>query len=448
MNLTVHVVGGGLAGSEAAWQLLQKGCKVVMHEMRPTIQTPAHETHNLAELVCSNSLKSKDIDSVPGSLKYEMQTLNSLIISAAYQSEVAAGGALAVEREKFSQIITQTLLNHSNFSLLREEVCFLPNQAELEKNNECYIVATGPLTSKKMTIALQELTEDGNGLYFYDAIAPILASDSIDLESGFMGNRWDDLSEIGDYLNIPLNKDQYYEFVADIEQAEKMPLHDFESAKYFECCLPIEVMVERGKDTLRFGPMKPIGLKDPKTGLRPYANIQLRKENNEATMFSMVGFQTKMKWPEQKRVFSKLPGLAQAEFLRFGSVHRNTYLESPKFLSSDLSFKKNNRIFLAGQITGVEGYTESAAIGLLAGRFAADRVGGKKSILPPRECILGALLDYVTFGNLGRYEPMNANLGLLPKVSIQGKKLPKHERKKFQCQTARTNFDTYVKEIL
>lgn len=442
-----HVIGGGLAGSEAAWQLLRMGHKVRLHEMRPVKQTPAHQSVDLAELVCSNSFKAFALDTVSGLLKKEMQDLDSLIISEAFKAKVPAGGALAVDRRLFSEGVMSRLQSMPGFELIREELTSLPSFEELSDRNEIYILATGPLTSDPLANSLRELTAQQEDLYFYDAIAPVLLADSIDLTQVFFADRWANtgrslLEDDGDYLNIALDQEQYLAFIEDVQQAEKMPLHDFEEPKYFESCLPIEVMAERGVDTLRFGPMKPVGLIDPKSGKRPYANIQLRKENNEATMYSMVGFQTKMKWPEQKRVFSKIPGLQNAEFLRFGSVHRNTYVNSPKVLHSNLSIKAHPRVFLAGQITGVEGYTESAAIGLLAGRFA----GSKDFKAPPTSTVMGALLSYVTCGPLGPFTPMNANLGLLPKPDLGEKglkKINKSERKHMQLDRAKKDFEVF-----
>ena len=423
--MKAHVIGGGLAGCEAAWQLARRGVEVCLHEMRPIKMTPAHQTGNLAELVCSNSLKSMAEDSAPGQLKKEMLALDSLIIGSGYKAKVPAGQALAVNREQFSATISEALLKTGNVECLHTEVTSIPSEEELRSKNEIWVIATGPLTSDALASQVKALAGGAERLHFYDAIAPVLDAESINMESAFFADRWQKGEDGGDYLNLPLNDEEYNRFIDAVAAAEKMPLHDFEEVKYFESCLPIEVMVERGRDTLRFGPMKPVGLTDPRTGRWPYANIQLRKENVDATMFSMVGFQTKMKWPEQARVFKMIPGLETVEFLRFGSVHRNTYIKSPDALNSDLSFKSNSRVFLAGQITGVEGYTESAAIGLIAGRHAAAKLlhGGFKN--PPPDSVLGALVNYVTVGPLGDYSPMNANFGLLPvipKVRGQGKK--------------------------
>jgi methylenetetrahydrofolate--tRNA-(uracil-5-)-methyltransferase len=444
---TVHIVGGGLAGSEAAWQCLQLGLRVVLHEMRPERMTPAHQTGRLAELVCSNSLKSMAENSAPGLLKHDMTKFNSLVLEAAYKAQVPAGQALAVNREIFSSYIETMLEQHPSFTRVYEEVSSFPTEDELSLDRDVWILATGPLTSSSLSEFLDYQFEGQKRLYFYDAIAPVLEAESIDTDQGFWADRWDeDQGKQGSYFNIPLNKDQYYAFVDAVIAAEKMPLHDFEEPKYFESCLPIEVMIERGRETLRFGPMKPVGLTDPKTGRWAYATLQMRKENLEGTMLSLVGFQTKMKWPEQKRVFSMLPGLSECEFYRYGSVHRNTFVNGPVVLQSNLALKKNKRVFLAGQITGVEGYTESAAIGLLAGRFAAATLLQKPFQAPPKTTMLGALHDYVTVGPAGVFQPMNANLGLLtpvPKSEVRAK----DERKALQCSRAKSAFDDYLRTL-
>lgn len=440
-----HIVGGGLAGCEAAWQLLQAGHKVTIHEMRPVRMTDAHKTGNLAELVCSNSLKSLGQDSAPGRLKEEMKAFASLIIDAGFHAAVPAGQALAVDREVFSTFINNKLEAHPGFSRIDEEITSLPDNDTLEARDEVWIVSTGPLTTPALSTHIAERVGRKDNLYFYDAIAPVIAADSIDYNHAFRASRYgnDATGEtageiLGDYLNIPLNKEEYEAFITAIESAEYMPLHGFEEPRYFESCLPIEVMVGRGRETLRFGPMKPVGLTDPRTGRWPWAAIQLRQENKNGTMFSMVGFQTKMKWPEQKRVFSMLPALANAEFLRFGSVHRNTYFNSPQILNANLSLKAAPRIFLAGQITGVEGYTESAAIGLLAGKFAA---GGFDR--PPVTTIIGSLHSYVVDGGLGEFQPMNANLGLLPPTDRK-KGESKADKKARQCAAAKAAFQDYL----
>jgi len=437
----IHIVGGGLAGCEAAWQCLRAGHEVRLYEMRPQKMTPAHSTGDLAELVCSNSLKSMLPDSAPGLLKSEMQAMDSLILKAAAHAAVPAGQALAVERTVFSQYILEALASFPGFERIDTEVTELPPIGA----DEAWIIASGPLTSQPLVEQLQGLCPDSRRLHFYDAIAPILETDSIDASIVFRASRYDESGD-GDYWNVPLNKEEYETFIDAVIAAEKMPLHDFEDVAYFESCLPIEVMIERGRDTLRFGPMKPVGLTDPRTGHRPWAAVQLRMENKEGTMVSMVGFQTKMKWPEQKKVFSLLPGLKDVEFFRFGSVHRNSYLKSPDVLDRDLSFKTAPRIFLAGQITGVEGYTESAAIGLLAGRAASAKVQGQSYLMPPAGTIIGALYHYITEGGLGDFQPMNANLGLLPGLPKQ-RGMGKPQRKALQCARSREVFAAYHAQL-
>jgi methylenetetrahydrofolate--tRNA-(uracil-5-)-methyltransferase len=441
---TINIIGGGLAGSEAAYQCAKRGLQVRLYEMRPHVMTPAHTTGNLAELVCSNSFKSTNPDSAPGLLKHEMEQFDSLILKAAVHAQVAAGQALAVDRVKLSEYVTRTLTSFDNFALIDQEVTELPDLEELLRSNEAWIVATGPLTSEKLSKALAKFSMGEENLFFYDAIAPILEADSIDMTKGFWASRYDK-GDGQDYYNIPLDKNQYETLIDDIINAEKMPLHEFEKTPYFEACLPVEVMIERGRETLRFGPMKPVGLTDPNTGRWPYAAIQLRKENEHGTMLSMVGFQTKMKWPEQKRIFSKLPGLENVEFFRLGSVHRNTYFNSPKVLSKNLSFNTCPRVFLAGQITGVEGYTESSAMGILAGLAAFAEVTGTSFTLPPRSTMMGALAHYVTQGSKGEFQPMNANMGLLPNIGATGSKKDRHA---LICEVARTNYAHYFGKII
>ena len=438
---TIHVIGAGLSGSEAAAQCLLLGHKVVLHEMRPIKQTPAHSSGDFAEVVCSNSFKSEIEDSASGLLKREMDALESLILKGARANRVPAGHALAFDRKLFSEWVTATLRSHPNLTVASEEVTEIPTEAELSAKNEAWIIATGPLTSDALATSLQTITGGKDRLFFYDAIAPTILAESIDMTKGFHASRYDNGTD--DYLNLPFNKPEYEAFIDACIAAEMMPLHDFENTAYFEGCLPIEVMIERGRDTLRFGPMKPVGLTDPNTGHRPWANLQLRIENRERTMYSMVGFQTKMKWPDQKRVFSMVPGLENAEFVRFGSIHRNTYVKSPEVLASDLSFKGNRRVFLAGQLTGVEGYVESSALGILAARHACAVVSGQTWTSPPKESMLGALADYVTNGGPGSFQPMNANLGLFP-AEPKRKGESKEQRRAKQCAKARLAFDSWL----
>lgn len=452
MSGKVNIIGGGLAGCEAAWQSLLQGCQVTLYEMRPNRMTPAHKTNNLAELVCSNSFKSTDPTSASGLLKCEMISMKSLIIEAAMATRVPAGQALAIDRVEFSRFIETKLNEHPNFQLKREEITSLPPTLRFSDVRggggqipEGWIIATGPLTSDSLAQSLDELIQSTNPevknrLFFYDAIAPTISAESIDWSHAFMQSRYDKGGD--DYVNLPLDKQEYEAFISEIADADYMPLHEFESTKYFESCLPIEVMVARGRDTLRFGPMKPVGLIDPRTQKRPWAAIQLRKENLPGTMYSMVGFQTKMKWPEQKRVFSMIPALKNAEFYRFGSVHRNTYVQSPLVLDNDLSFRGRPNVFLAGQITGVEGYLESAAMGLLAGLNCAMRQSGKLPILPPESSMIGALLKYVTRGGTGSFQPMNSNFGILP-TEVLGK--DKKQKRDSQLLRAKSDFlDYYV----
>lgn len=438
---TVHIVGGGLAGVEASWQCLRRGLRVVLHEMRPVQMTEAHKTSNLAELVCSNSFKSLVKGSAAAELKYEMESLDSLVIKAAKLASVPAGNALAVDRVKFSKTVEGELARFDTFARVSEEVRSLPTAEELETSGDVWILATGPLTSKSLAAFLDGLTASEKRLFFYDAIAPTIEADSLDMDVCFVKDRYGEVGK-GDYINIPLTKEEYVRFIDDVKASEKVPLHDFEDTSYFESCLPIEVMIERGDDTLRFGPMKPVGLED-KNGKRPWAAVQLRAENLSKTMYSMVGFQTKMKWGEQKRIFNSLPGLQNAEFLRMGSIHRNTYIHGPRMLNQNLSLKGYERVFVAGQLTGVEGYTESAAIGLLAGRNAAALVEAKDAKLPPPGCMIGALADYVTNPESSRnYAPMNANLGLLPPVQRR-KGMSKADKKMAQIKRAQDEFHSF-----
>jgi methylenetetrahydrofolate--tRNA-(uracil-5-)-methyltransferase len=443
MTQEFHVVGGGLAGVEVAYQLLRAGQQVTLHEMRPKKMTPAHQTGSLAELVCSNSLKSKDPMSATGELKREMAILGSLVLASAHRHAVPAGQALAVERIGFATAVTDGLLAFPKFTLAAEEITILPSAEAMKQAKQVWILATGPLSSAALMAHMQEVTGHQDRLFFYDAIAPVVDIDSLDETQGYWTDRWsDEESGTGDYFNIPLNREQYDHLVTEILAADKMPLHEFEKTKYFESCLPIEVMAERGPETLRFGPMRPVGLRHPVTKEKPWAVIQLRRENHPCTMMSMVGFQTKMKWPEQKRVFQQLPCLRDAEFLRFGSVHRNTFFNSPTVLGGDLSFRANPNLFLAGQLTGVEGYTESAAVGLVLGYQLARRALGQAYEPLPKASVLGALVDYVTKGGQGDFQPMNAHQGMLPFVERQ-RGVSKQARKVLRCQLAASAFDAW-----
>jgi len=425
MTDAVHVIGGGLAGSEAAWQLAKAGVSVVLHEMRPERQTEAHKTDALAELVCSNSFRSDDWETnAVGLLHQEMRRAGSLIMACADAHKLPAGGALAVDRENFAGAVTEALTEHPLIEINRSEVAGLP-----PADWDSVIVATGPLTSPALADAVKTLTGEAE-LAFFDAIAPIVHFESIDMDVCWRQSRYDKVGPGGrgaDYINCPLDKTQYDAFIDGLLTAEKTTFKDFEKTPYFEGCLPIEVMAERGRDTLRYGPMKPVGLTNAhRPDEKPYAIVQLRQDNALGTLWNMVGFQTKLKHGEQARVFRMIPGLAQAEFARLGGLHRNTFLDSPKLLDSSLRLKAEPRLRFAGQVTGVEGYVESAAIGLIAGRFAgAERLGAPPAP-PPATTALGALLAHITGGHLSAdgeggarsFQPMNVNFGLFPPVTV------------------------------
>ncbi len=413
----VTIIGGGLAGCEAAWQLLRRGHAVQMYEMKPQKFSPAHKMENLAELVCSNSLKSNSLDNAHGLLKEEMRRLNSLIITAADETAVAAGSALAVDRVLFSKKVEEKLQFHKNFFLDRAEVKTIPQDS-------LTIIATGPLTSEAMAQEIALLLGSFH-LYFYDAIAPIVEADSINMDKVFWASRYD--KGTPDYLNCPLSEEEYKHFRQELLTGEKVTAKSFEDVKYFEGCLPVEVLAARGEDTLAFGPMKPVGLINPQTGIMPYAVVQLRRENLSGTLFNMVGFQTKLTWPEQRRIFQLIPGLENVKFACYGSIHRNTFIHSPSLLKSSLQLKNNENVFFAGQITGVEGYTESTAMGLLAGLNAAFIIENKKLQPPPTQTAIGSLLRYITSPeSVDRFQPMNINFGLLD--TLHGKKLKKREK--------------------
>ncbi|NKB49124.1 MAG: methylenetetrahydrofolate--tRNA-(uracil(54)-C(5))-methyltransferase (FADH(2)-oxidizing) TrmFO [Alphaproteobacteria bacterium] len=427
----VHIIGGGLAGSEAAWQLVQAGVPVVLHEMRPVRLTEAHQTDQLAELVCSNSFRSDDVHfNAVGVLHEEMRRLGSLILAAADANKVPAGGALAVDRDGFAQHVTETLLDHPLVTLAREEVAGLPPE-----DWDQVIVATGPLTSPALTDAIVALTGEEN-LAFFDAIAPIVHADSIDFDKAWYQSRYDKVGPGGtgkDYVNCPLDHDQFEAFIDALIAGDKTEFQEWEkSTPYFEGCLPIEVMAERGRETLRFGPMKPVGLTDPRTGTRAHAVVQLRQDNALGTLYNMVGFQTKLKYGAQQEIFRAIPGLGHAEFARLGGIHRNTFLNSPRLLDGTLRLKAMPRLRFAGQVTGVEGYVESAATGLLAGRFTAAERLGDSAAQPPATTAHGALLGHITGGaEAETFQPMNINFGLLPPLDesvLAG--IPRKERKR------------------
>ncbi len=424
----VQIIGGGLAGCEAAWQAAEHGLSVDLYEMKPIRFSPAHESEALAELVCSNSLRSNAVDSAVGLLKEEMRRLDSLIMRAADATAVPAGSALAVDRARFASFISRVMEEHPRIHIIRQEVTRLPGT---DMPVIPIILATGPLTSEAMTASLVELTGEKH-LAFYDAIAPIVAADSLDMNIVYRKSRWDDDTP-GDYLNCPMTEEQYSSFIEMLASGRTVPLKSFEETKYFEGCLPIEVMCERGKDTLRFGPMKPVGLAHPETGNIAHAVVQLRAENREETMYNLVGFQTKLTYSEQKRIFSAIPGLANAEFVRLGSIHRNTFICAPELLDSSLQMKKRPGLFLAGQLSGVEGYVESSAMGLLAGINAARLAVNRDMVVPPPATALGALIQHLTQSDPDRFQPSNVNFGLFPPLQ---KKMKKRDRGKFRSDQA------------
>ena len=431
----ITIIGGGLAGSEAAWQAAQRGIKVILWEMKPCRFSPAHNSPNLAELVCSNSFRAESLENAVGLLKEEMRRVGSLFMLAADATRIPAGGALAVDRVKFSSFITSALEQQKNITLIREEVTRLPLQRPL-------ILASGPLTSPSLSEEITNLIGK-NYLYFYDAISPVVEADSINLNIAFRASRYNRGGD--DYLNCPLNQEEYYRLVAEIVSAEKVLPRDFEKAIFFEGCLPIEEMADRGKDTLAFGPLKPVGLKDPRTGEQPHAVVQLRPENKERTIYNLVGFQTRLTWLEQKRVVRLIPGLEKASFVRLGSCHRNIFINSPTLLFPTLQLQKETKIFFAGQITGVEGYVESAAMGMVAGINAASFILKKQLVIPSPATATGALLHYITTAAPDHFQPMNVTYGLFPPLPSEVKK---RDRRNFLIQQALKHIEDWRKEIL
>ncbi|HPT83286.1 MAG TPA: FADH(2)-oxidizing methylenetetrahydrofolate--tRNA-(uracil(54)-C(5))-methyltransferase TrmFO [Limnochordia bacterium] len=422
----VTVIGGGLAGSEAAWQVAQRGLAVRLYEMRPQVMTPAHHTGDLAELVCSNSLGSALETTAGGLLKRELELMGSLILEAARRTQVPAGGALAVDRERFAQEVTCRVTSHPRIEVVREECRTIPEGI--------VVIATGPLTSPALSSTLQRITKVEN-LHFYDAAAPIVLGETVRYDLGFWGARYGKGSP--DYFNCPLTKEEYLAFWNALVTAEVAPLHehevDPEGFPVFEGCLPVEVIAKRGQDALRYGPFRPVGLVDQE-GRRPYAVLQLRRENTEATLFNLVGCQTRLKWGEQKRVFRMIPALQEAEFVRYGVMHRNTFINSPRVLTAGFQFREEGRLFLAGQVTGVEGYVESTASGLLAGVNAARLAQGQEPLVLPRESMLGSLAHYVSTADPEHFQPMNANFGILPPLDPPVRS--KQERKLAYTQRA------------
>ncbi len=401
----INVIGAGLAGSEAAWQAAQAGVAVNLYEMRPKKSTEAHHTNNFAELVCTNSLRGNNLTNAVGVLKEEMRRLDSVIITSADKTAVPAGGALAVDRDDFSELVTKRVKEHPLVTVIEEEITEIPEGIT--------VIATGPLTSEPLSKAIQAFN-GSEGFYFYDAAAPIVDKSTINMDKVYLKSRYDKGEAA--YLNCPMNEEEFYAFREALVNAEVAPLKEFEKEKFFEGCMPIEVMAGRGPKTMLFGPMKPVGLEDPKTGKRPYAVIQLRQDNAAASLYNIVGFQTHLKWGEQKRVFRMIPGLEEAEFVRYGVMHRNSFMNSPELLQQTYQSKKREDLFFAGQMTGVEGYVESAASGLMAGINAAKLAKGESPIIMPQETTIGSMAYYITHAEGKHFQPMNANFGLLPEL--------------------------------
>ena len=443
----IHVVGGGLAGSEAAWQAARAGESVTLYEMRPTTPTEVHQTDHLAELVCSNSLRGDKLENAVGLLKEEMRRLGSLVIRVADDTRVPAGGALAVDRGKFAETITSALEQEPNVTITRTEIADLSLAGNVR---EPLVVATGPLTAPSLSAAVAEHV-GGEHLFFYDAISPIVLAETIDTDQVYRASRWgrhtsdaaaSDASGEGDYLNCPLNREEYQRFHEALVSAELATLHDIDKAQFFEGCLPVEVTARRGEDTLRFGPMKPVGLDDPRTGRRPYAVVQLRQDTLAADHYSLVGFQTQLKWGEQSRVFRLIPGLDSAEFVRFGMIHRNTYINGPTVLRPTWQSRSEPSLIFAGQISGVEGYVESAASGLIAGLNAAALAKGEAPQAPPRTTAIGALGHYVSHADPANYQPSNIAFGLIP--SMEGAPRRRAERRRATAERALADLDAWA----
>jgi methylenetetrahydrofolate--tRNA-(uracil-5-)-methyltransferase len=415
MNKTINVIGAGLAGCEAAYQIAKRGINVKLYEMKPHKCSPAHHSDNFAELVCSNSLRSDQLENAVGLLKEELRVMDSLILKAADATRVPAGGALAVDREGFSEYVTKAIKDIENIQIIYGE------QASIPDDDNITIIATGPLTSELMFNSIEKIIGD-DALHFFDAAAPIVTFDSINMDKAFKAARYGKGTE--DYINCPMNREEYEVFYNAIINAELAEVKNFEKNMVFEGCMPIESMAQRGKDTIRFGPLKPVGLMDIRTNIKPYAVVQLRQDNKNGTLYNIVGFQTHLKWPEQKRVFRMIPGLENAEFVRYGVMHRNTYINSPKLLDNTYKFKKSNSLFFAGQITGVEGYIESTASGFVAGINAAAECLDKEAIIFPASTAIGALSNYISDSSVKNFQPMNANFGLFNNVdtSIRDKK--------------------------
>jgi len=430
----IIVIGAGLAGSEAAWQIAERGVPVRLYEMRPHKMTPAHRTGQFAELVCSNSFRANSMLNAVGILKEEMRRLNSLIMKSADRHQVPAGGALAVDRDRFAEEVTRTLIEHPLIEVIHEEIQQLPTGIT--------VVATGPLTSDRLSAELKRLTGE-EYFYFYDAAAPIVTKESIDMEKVFVASRYD--KGEASYINCPMTEEEFERFYQALVTAEVTPLKEFEKAIYFEGCMPIEVMAKRGKKTILFGPLKPVGLVDPRTGERPYAVVQLRQDNQEGTLYNMVGFQTHLKWGAQKEVIQLIPGLEHAEIVRYGVMHRNTFINSPKLLKPTYQFRQNERLFFAGQMTGVEGYVESAASGLIAGINAARLATGQDPVTFPPTTVMGSLAHYITTASVKHFQPMNANFGLLP--SLENPSRNKKDRAKQYAFRAIRNIQNFSQSM-
>jgi methylenetetrahydrofolate--tRNA-(uracil-5-)-methyltransferase len=430
----IVIVGAGLAGCEAVWQIAKRGGKVILYEMKPEVYSPAHRSPFFAEIVCSNSFKSESLENAPGVLKKEIELLESFILKTAKETRVPAGDSLAVDRELFSKRVTQIIERLENVEIIRKEVSAIPE-------NEITVIATGPLTSETLSREIQRITGD-RSLFFYDAISPIVSADSIDFGKAFKASRYGRGGD--DYINCPMGEEEYDRFVNALNQAEKVPVRNFERRYLFEGCLPVEELAGRGKDTLAFGPLKPVGLIDPKTEKQPFAVIQLRQEDQFGTLFNLVGFQTRMKQEEQKRVFRMIPGLERAEFVRLGSVHRNTFIDSPRLLKESLQLKDGHNLFFAGQITGVEGYMESTAMGLLAGINAVRKTRGMKTVFPPPTTAIGALIHYITHSQTIPFQPMNITFGLFP--PLQGKAKGR-QRRRLLAKRALDEMEKWIQEI-
>ncbi|MFC7784381.1 MULTISPECIES: FADH(2)-oxidizing methylenetetrahydrofolate--tRNA-(uracil(54)-C(5))-methyltransferase TrmFO [unclassified Rossellomorea] len=432
--MPVNVIGAGLAGSEAAWQIAKRGIKVNLYEMRPVRQTPAHHTDKFAELVCSNSLRANTLTNAVGVLKEEMRQLDSVIMSAADACSVPAGGALAVDRHEFAAHVTEKVKNHPNVTVFNEEVTDLPEGIT--------IVATGPLTSESLSEKIRKVTGEEH-LYFYDAAAPIIEKDSIDMDKVYLKSRYDKGEAA--YLNCPMTESEFNRFYEALISAETVPLKEFEKEIFFEGCMPIEVMASRGKKTMLFGPLKPVGLEDPKTGKRPYAVVQLRQDDAAGTLYNIVGFQTHLKWGPQKEVLQLIPGLENADIVRYGVMHRNTFINSPNVLKDTYQLKEHENLFFAGQMTGVEGYVESAASGLIAGINAAKIAKGESALVFPHETAIGSMARYITTANKNNFQPMNANFGLFPDLpkKVKGKK----ERNEQHATRALETIQNFVKKV-